>query len=79
MAKQTYRGPSRQVRKVTLVAPETSVSDLSRRVQSEKVSAILGFKARAAEEARIKQRVHEQYAGTYIYSQMLLIFLHSFL
>lgn len=58
-------GTSRQVRKVQIVAPATAVSNLSRRVQGERVSSLLGFKARAAEAARVRQNIRDEYAGTY--------------
>lgn len=76
MAKGNYRtGVSRQVRKVQIVTDSNCTSDISRRASGERISSLLGFRARAAEEARIKERVQEQYAGTYttlsIYSNFL--------
>lgn len=66
MAKGKYQaGVSRQVRKVQIVTDLDCISDISRCASGERVSSLLGFRGRAAEEARIKERVREQYAGMY--------------
>lgn len=63
MANKRLFGASRQVRKVQIVTPSTSLSNLSRRVEGERVSTVLGFRARAVEEAKVRERVREQYVG----------------
>ncbi|KAK7683800.1 hypothetical protein QCA50_013176 [Cerrena zonata] len=58
-----YSGVSRQVRKVQLVSSNTSLSTLANRSAVEKVSATLGFKARAEARQKLRGRLQEQYAG----------------
>lgn len=54
-----YGGVSRQVRKTTLNA-SPGLSLISEPVR---VSAVLGFKGKAAERERVQERVRQQYAG----------------
>ena len=60
-----HAGVSRQVRRVQLVAPRNnaSLSSVVSRTSIEKVSATLGFKARAEAREQLKERLRFQYAG----------------